>query len=553
MTRERLTFGNGVRRPVMPAGAIATAAALAHEPEPVKLSRLDTWDWGWGGLLIFTVLLFFRPQDQFPGLQDSHISDIAALIGLCALFANNLARGRAITRMTPELLGVLGFGLVIVLTIPTSIWPTGAFGEFQKYYLPIALIYLLMVNTVTTPKRIERIVWIIVLAFGFWSARVLIDHYFRGVWQGDGRVRAPVGGFFQNPNDLALNLAAFLPFAFMYIKRPGPGLKRLMCAGIAFMMLVVLVLTKSRGGTLGFVAMLATFLIVARVLTPTMIIAGILSRDSHPAGTAGLLLVAHVEHHRRAEGRHRLARGTSPAADSGLAGVRRTAVDGRRRRPVQELLASRPGEEVARNAQRAAAGGLGDGCLRVDHLLLPDLAGVLGRVLDAQASRMDPSSAAEAQADGRAGGRTGRGRTHVPAHARHRHGGLHDGLVRLCAVCLSGDELDVLLRAGAVRLCPGGRQGAGGCIRQSEEAGHAGGVGSMTLLRSLRRLDDAMLPRGRVRHVLIDGRTAMNFEMVAPVVHALASDDRIQFACTASEEPHRISAIYAHAPDTVRP
>jgi len=172
---------------------------------------------------------------------------------------------------------VLGFGLVIVLTIPTSIWPTGAFGEFQKYYLPIALIYLLMVNTVITPKRIERIVWIIVLAFGYWSARVLIDHYFRGVWQGDGRVRAPVGGFFQNPNDLALNLAAFLPFAFMYIKRPGPGLKRLMCAGIAFLMLVVLVLTKSRGGTLGFVAMLATFLIVARVLTPTMIIAGILS------------------------------------------------------------------------------------------------------------------------------------------------------------------------------------------------------------------------------------------------------------------------------------
>jgi hypothetical protein len=75
----------------------------------------------------------------------------------------------------------------------------------------------------------------------------------------------------------------------------------------------------------------------------------------------------------------------------------------------------------------------------------------------------------------------------------------------------------------------------------------------MTLLRSLRRLDDALLPRGRVRQVLIDARTAMNFEMVAPVVRALASDDRIQFACTASEEPHRLSAIYAHAPDTVRP
>ena len=74
----------------------------------------------------------------------------------------------------------------------------------------------------------------------------------------------------------------------------------------------------------------------------------------------------------------------------------------------------------------------------------------------------------------------------------------------------------------------------------------------MTLLRSLRRLDDALLPRGRVNQVLIDGRTAMNFEMVAPVVRALAFDDRIQFACTASEEPHRLSDIYAYAPTTIR-
>src|SRR5690349_2859030 len=74
----------------------------------------------------------------------------------------------------------------------------------------------------------------------------------------------------------------------------------------------------------------------------------------------------------------------------------------------------------------------------------------------------------------------------------------------------------------------------------------------MTLRGSLRRLDDALLPSGRVRHVLIDGRTAMNFEMVAPVVRALAADDRIQFSCTASEEPHRLAEIYAHAPESIR-
>ena len=73
----------------------------------------------------------------------------------------------------------------------------------------------------------------------------------------------------------------------------------------------------------------------------------------------------------------------------------------------------------------------------------------------------------------------------------------------------------------------------------------------MTLLRSLRRLDDALLPRGSMRQVLIDGRTAMNFEMVAPIVRALSSDDRIQFSCTASEDPDRLADIYQHAPATI--
>ena len=119
MTRERLTFGHGGHRPVLPARAIA-ATSDAARPAPVKLSVIDRFDWAWGGLLIFTVLLFFRPQDQIPGLKESHISDAAALLGLGTMAALNLARGRPITRLTPELVGVLGFGLVMVLTIPNA-------------------------------------------------------------------------------------------------------------------------------------------------------------------------------------------------------------------------------------------------------------------------------------------------------------------------------------------------------------------------------------------------------------------------------------------------
>jgi putative inorganic carbon (hco3(-)) transporter len=273
--RERLTFGHGLLAPVRRRPA-AAAAAIAREPAPVNLARIDTWDWGWGGLLIFSILLFFRPQDQVAMIGALHVSDMAAAIGLIAMAAINLSRRQPITRVTPELVGVLALGGIILVTVPLSFWPGGSMAIFTGYYMQVALIFLLMVNTVTSPRRIDRICMVIVLAFGLVSARVIFD-YMRGVNLVEGdRASGPVGGFFANPNDLALNLVAFMPLALMYAKRPGPVLTRMAGAGIAALMVVAIVFTKSRSGQLGFVAMLATFLLVSRSLKPSTVLALVL-------------------------------------------------------------------------------------------------------------------------------------------------------------------------------------------------------------------------------------------------------------------------------------
>ena len=272
---ERLTFGHQHHAQVR--SHTTALEAIAHEPTLVNLSRIETWDWGWGGLLLFSILLFFRPQDQVPGLGAAHLSDVSALVGLTAMVALNLGRKEPITRVTPELIGVAAFGAVILLTIPTSLWPGGSFAVFRFLYIQVALIFMLMVNSVTSPRRVERICWVIVLAFGYISARVIFD-YLRGVSLVEGdRASGPVGGFFENPNDLALNLVSFLPLALMYLKRRGSFLKRVFCAGIALLMMIAIVLTKSRGGLLGFVAMAVVFLLVSRSLTPTTMIGLMLS------------------------------------------------------------------------------------------------------------------------------------------------------------------------------------------------------------------------------------------------------------------------------------
>ncbi len=277
MRTERLTFGHGAVAAVPTRGSATTAAALAHEAQPVRLLRLETWDWGWGGLLAFSTLLFFRPQDQIASmLGAAHLSDICAIVGLIGMVMVNLGRREAFFRMTPEVIGVFALGGIILATAPFGIWPGGSLGVFTSMYMQVMLIFLLIVNTVTSPKRVDRLCWVIVIAFGYISARVCFD-YLRGVNLVEGnRAAGPGGGFFENPNDLALNLVAFLPLAMMYARRQGAPATRLLAAGISVLMAVALIFTKSRGGFVALFAMLATYLLVARLLKPGMIIALVL-------------------------------------------------------------------------------------------------------------------------------------------------------------------------------------------------------------------------------------------------------------------------------------
>ena len=52
---------------------------------------------------------------------------------------------------------------------------------------------------------------------------------------------------------------------------------------------------------------------------------------------------------------------------------------------------------------------------------------------------------------------------------------------------------------------------------------------------------------GERRQILVDGRTAMNYATVAPIVERLQQDERIKVFFTASESPDRIKEIYADA------
>jgi O-antigen ligase len=262
---ERLVFGYGTsghaghapaRAPVRSKGAgHAAADAAAAEKRAAALDRPERRDWAFIGLLAFTALLFFRPQDQLTALRVLPLAEIAALGALVAMVMGRLGRGLTVSRFTPELGGVVALGAIMLFTAPFSIWMGGAVGTFTDLYVKVILIFLLMVNTLTSPKRVEQFMWVLVLATGYLAFRAVFD-YSRGFnLVESGRVRGAIGGMCRNPNDLALNMVAALPLAASLALRARTLTRTLVASGCAVLMIGAVVASQSRSGSVGLVVM----------------------------------------------------------------------------------------------------------------------------------------------------------------------------------------------------------------------------------------------------------------------------------------------------------
>lgn len=258
---ERLAFSFQSTVPARPAPApTATFPTLAHsEPR----------DWGYTGLLAFTAVLLLRPQEQFPVLAPFRLAEVCALLGILPMLVHRLTHRLPAFRVTAETLALAVFAAVIIATVPFSIWPGGAMSVFLDVIVKVMIVFILMMNTLTTPRRIEQITWLFLASVGFIAGRAVFD-YVRGVNLVEGnRLAGPVGGIFGNPNDLALNMVAVLPLAIMFaLSTRTSTLKRLFAAGLVALLTATVIFTKSRSGVMGLVVMMATMVLLTRTIRP---------------------------------------------------------------------------------------------------------------------------------------------------------------------------------------------------------------------------------------------------------------------------------------------
>jgi putative inorganic carbon (hco3(-)) transporter len=268
---ERLTFNlrSGTRElcdriawvPAPESGTLSEAAAPYLPP-------VERPNWGFWGIFAFTALLFFRPQDTVRALAPLHLPELVAIAALIAMFGHRINRGLPLVRLSPEILGVGAMAAIMLLTVPFSIWPGGAFGTFTDVYFKVVLVFVLMVNSVRGVMALRWFTWLILCAMGYVAARGVFDFATgQNLIKGE-RLHGSISGLMGNPNDLAMNMVTFLPLAAMLAIARGRTLPRLVAGLIACLMVGTILFTKSRAGLLGLAAVMVIIFLEGRKLRP---------------------------------------------------------------------------------------------------------------------------------------------------------------------------------------------------------------------------------------------------------------------------------------------
>src|SRR5262245_19966594 len=206
------------------------------------------------GVYLFTLMLYARPNDLFPVLGSFPLVKIVAISVLLIYIGSKGAAGARLSVWTLEMTMLVVIAALGLIFMPASASPMDSMNTLTDPYLKTVIIFILMVNLVDTRRRLYSL-WKLVVICGVALAVGAIRSYAKGEFTARGvRIEGLVGGMFENPNDLATALDLLLPFAvaLTLISKGGTRLFYLVCA--AFMAIGVLV-TLSRGGFLGLIAM----------------------------------------------------------------------------------------------------------------------------------------------------------------------------------------------------------------------------------------------------------------------------------------------------------
>jgi len=200
----------------------------------------------YSALLIFSILYYARPEDIIPGLNSIPVSKISGGIALLALISG-LAGNKIKTKFPLELKLLLVLFAHLVITIPFAFWRGGAFATVFEKFSKEVIVALLVTLIVQNIDELRKLILVQAAAVGIMTIVSVIIH------PGGVRLQGALGGIFDNPNDLAINIAINWPLCltfFFFTRGIGKKLFWLVCL---LGMLYAVVETYSRSGLMAMI------------------------------------------------------------------------------------------------------------------------------------------------------------------------------------------------------------------------------------------------------------------------------------------------------------
>ena len=205
------------------------------------------------GLFVFTFLVFFRPYELFPTLSWlSKSAMVVALVTIAAFVPAQLSIENRITAKPLEIKLALALLVAGLLSVPLALDPARAFQSFIEY-LKVIVMFVIMVNVLSTPRRLTNLIQLVLMASCVLSLGALNDYRLGNLALQGRRIEGVIGGLFSNPNDLALHLVMMIPISFALMLGSRSLLKKCLYLGCAVLLVAGMVATFSRGGFLGFI------------------------------------------------------------------------------------------------------------------------------------------------------------------------------------------------------------------------------------------------------------------------------------------------------------
>jgi O-antigen ligase len=222
------------------------ADPLNVQTEPLKVRGLGI------AYAVFLLISIGRIGELVPGLASLPLAKITMGIGVILLIVKWKRLPKLPAVATPFYRTALALVALAVVTAPYSVWPGMTF-QFLTLQLPVMAAAMIVCCKISYTwdilLGIMRI--LVVAAVALALAAVLLFH--------GGRASAGVS---YDSNDLAYVMVSTLPLALAFALTAKTRRRRLINAGVCALLLLALLLTSSRGGLFGLVAMLAVMVLM---------------------------------------------------------------------------------------------------------------------------------------------------------------------------------------------------------------------------------------------------------------------------------------------------